>query len=148
MSNPLNLARGQTRESWAIRHLPRRTSPNGFIIVREQQDTTVRVKASGELDIATAAQLSDCCARELGRDGTQLVVVDLAAVTFMDCSGLQMLLVAHERHRGRLRIIVSPVVARMIDMTGVRRRLPIIEESQASGPILPGTSLDSRVESS
>jgi anti-anti-sigma factor len=100
--------------------------PNGPLIVREQRGTTVRLAAIGEFDLATAPQLDGYCA-EAVRDGAQLIVLDLSGVTFIDCSGVHALLAAHAQHPESLRVLVNPVVARMIDMAGIRHRLPIVE---------------------
>ena len=53
------------------------TSPRGFRLV-------------GELDMSTARQLSDDLDLELGRGGD--VTLDLADLTFMDSTGLQVLI--------------------------------------------------------
>ena len=49
------------------------------------------VSVSGELDIATGEELRDRLSQVLAHHGD--VVVDLAGVTFLDCSGLRALLV-------------------------------------------------------
>lgn len=97
-----------------------------FEIDREQHGTTVRLVVAGELDIATAPEFRERCARELG-NGAQLIVLDLSKVTFMDSSGLHALLGAHKNDSGRLRIIISPAVTRVIDISGVRGLLPIVQ---------------------
>ena len=103
-----------------------RSFADTFAIVREQHGTTVALVVTGELDIATVPQLDACYADEQ-RNGAELIVVDLAGVTFMDSTGLHTLLTAYQTEPERLRIILSPAAARVIDITGVRSRLPIIE---------------------
>ena len=53
--------------------------------------------------------------------------MDLSNVTFMDSSGLHALITAHSDDGDRLRMILSPAVARLIDLVGLRDKLPIIE---------------------
>jgi len=96
-----------------------------FEIVREQHGTTVSLVVVGELDIATAPELRHLCAVEL-RNGSELILIDLTNVTFMDSSGLHALIDAYENDAERLRIVLGPAAARVIDITGVRDRLPIV----------------------
>jgi anti-sigma B factor antagonist len=98
-----------------------------FEIARERRGTTVRLAVTGELDIATAPKLRELFAAER-RDGAALIVLDLAEVTFMDSSGLHAVIDAHEDGAGRLRIVLGPAAARVIDLTGARDRLPIVED--------------------
>jgi anti-anti-sigma factor len=72
----------------------------GLVEPRFSQTRRVAVVApSGELDISTAAELRhallDACEAE------RLVVVDLARVTFLDSSGLGLLVAASRRMRER-----------------------------------------------
>ena len=82
---------------------------------------------AGELDIATARQLFERLAphRQPGCD----VVLDLRAVTFMDCYTLGLIAGAHadsatEGWTLRVRVEASPVL-RLLDLTGAARLLPI-----------------------
>ena len=79
----------------------------------------------GELDIATAPELVDMLDR-FRRFG-HAVVVDLAAVTFMDSTGLTTLMDAHlaAQNNGWSFAIrrASPAVRRVFDLAGVARLL-------------------------
>ena len=86
------------------------------------------VTVGGELDLVTAGELEDFA---LGacRPGDQ-VVLDLADVSFLDCSGLRALLrVHHQVHRwgGVSRLVApAPVVGRrVLEITGVDRCIPV-----------------------
>ncbi|MFF8772489.1 STAS domain-containing protein [Kitasatospora sp. NPDC015120] len=83
------------------------------------------VRAFGEIDIATAPRLGRRLAAALGAH--REVVLDLSEVTFMDCSGLRVLVQARnraDRYGGRLvlRGARGPV-ARLLRLTGLGRRL-------------------------
>lgn len=52
-----------------------------------------RLRLRGEMDLATAHQLRDA----LVQFGTSSIVLDLSAVTFLDSSGIGVLLSARER---------------------------------------------------
>ena len=60
------------------------------------------VRVTGELDIATAPALGRCLRETVARHPAQGIVVDLRAVTFMDCAGLRPLLQCRREVSGRL----------------------------------------------
>jgi anti-anti-sigma factor len=83
------------------------------------------VQASGELDVASAPQLrASLVALDQGA-----VILDMAAVTFMDSSGISVLLGAHQRavdlgHQLTVRS-PSPQVTKVLAITGVDEVLTI-----------------------
>ena len=85
-----------------------------------------RVHVRGELDLSDAPQLGRVLAaeREAGRD----LVLDLRELTFIDSSGLAVLVWAAEsaaRSRRGLRLLAPPAsVMRTFDVTGLRELLP------------------------
>ncbi|SDP42414.1 STAS domain-containing protein [Klenkia soli] len=84
----------------------------------------VVVRVSGELDTAAAAGLRGAIAEVLARPGVQECVVDLSAVTFLDCAGLQPLVAGHVAAVGsgrtlRLRTGPDPAVDRVLQLTGL-----------------------------
>jgi len=93
--------------------------------IRSSRDGPLhRLVPHGELDIATAADL------ERAFDSVEMIVVDLTELGFMDSTGTKLLLQMYVscEHGDRLRIVNgSRTVARVLDLTGVRDRLPIIE---------------------
>jgi anti-sigma B factor antagonist len=85
----------------------------------------VRVAPVGELDLATAPELRATIDELLGA-GFDDVVVDLAGVTFLDSSGLHVLLALHAAaelggYRFRLRP-GPPGVQRIFELTGTSDR--------------------------
>jgi anti-anti-sigma factor len=95
----------------------------------------------GELDMATWPAMEDALTAVCSGPG-QVVVVDVSLLRFMDCGGLGLLVVAHERleSEGRKGLVVSGasgVVRRMFELTrltslladreptGLGRRVPL-----------------------
>jgi anti-anti-sigma factor len=73
------------------------------------------VRVAGEVDMHTAPRIEDAVMKLV--DPVQL---DLGDVTFMDSTGLHMLLKLR-RVRPELRVVaVSPRVERVLDLTGMR----------------------------
>jgi len=91
------------------------------IEVRNRDGSTV-VAARGEVDVATAPALRDGLDEALDHDiGT--VVVDLTGVTFIDSTGLGVLIGARRRcvEAGRdLRVVVAePRILKVFEITGL-----------------------------
>jgi anti-anti-sigma factor len=85
---------------------------------------------TGELDIATSGSLEDELRRVEASDADR-VILDLSGVTFMDSSGLRVVLAAGERSRckgTRLRLVRGPeAVQAVFRLTGLEARLPWTE---------------------
>jgi anti-anti-sigma factor len=99
--------------------------------IRSSRDGPLhRLVPHGELDIATAADLERAFDAVFADDSVEMIVVDLTELGFMDSTGTKLLLQMYVscEHGDRLRIVNgSRTVARVLDLTGVRDRLPIIE---------------------
>jgi len=97
-------------------------------ISSEQDGETHRVAPVGELDIATVKMLEQAVL-ELD-DSAQMIVLDLSGLSFIDSTGLRLVIDLNERYGGevdRLRVIAgSPAVDRLLDLAGLRDRLPLI----------------------
>ncbi len=88
----------------------------------------VRVRVSGEIDMACAPELLDTLlAAEVPSGGT--LVLDLAGVTFMDSSGISALVDAYQqREAGGVSLAlaeVPPLIAKMLSLTGVDSYLTV-----------------------
>ena len=81
-----------------------------------------RVALRGELDLATAGRLEGALS-----EASSPVVLDLTGLTFMDSTGVRVLLEAAERSPGSLRIIPpADGDARLtIEETGIAAVLPL-----------------------
>jgi anti-anti-sigma factor len=96
----------------------------------EQDGEAVVIKPSGELDISTASVL-DAALREAMDRGRSEVIVDLGGLSFIDSTGLRLLVVTAERARAagnRLRLLRgSEPVERMLEVSGLDRSLPFVD---------------------
>ncbi|HVF07176.1 MAG TPA: STAS domain-containing protein [Actinomycetota bacterium] len=81
------------------------------------------VVVGGELDMATSPVLVDRLTH-LERTDVESILVDLRAVTFLDCSAIHAFLTAHDhaRQNGHRFILVgaTALAQRIIDLTGTR----------------------------
>lgn len=80
------------------------------------------VRVQGEVDLATAPELDEVLAAIDASDGP--VVVDLSEVSFLDSSGLSVLVRSHQHLRSSggegLRLVVTrPATQRVLDATGL-----------------------------
>ncbi|MBP2706443.1 STAS domain-containing protein [Microbispora sp. RL4-1S] len=84
------------------------------------------ISVAGELDIATCDQLGEAAERMLDRPGVRLLF-DLTDVTFMDSSGIDVIIEVHVRLGGD-RVAVCGLSARhqrLFDLLGLTERLPV-----------------------
>jgi anti-sigma B factor antagonist len=110
-------------------------APEPFRCETDRDGDTVWVRPEGELDLDTAPELE----RELAsvRDaGSTRVVLDLRRLTFMDSTGLRLVIrwdtVARE-DRFEFAIVPGPeVVQRVIRLTGMDGHLAVAEPPSAS----------------
>jgi anti-sigma B factor antagonist len=82
------------------------------------------VHVAGELDLATSPQLQ----HELqeAQDSARLIVIDLRAVTFIDCSGLHVLLAANGG-RARAILVAGRAVNRLLQLAGVADQVSTVD---------------------
>lgn len=89
-----------------------------------------QVIAVGEIDLATGPRLTDALRAAQAR--AQSVVLDLSRTTFIDASGVRILLVAgrHARAASRTFTIAHPTspVERMLQLVGADRTLTILRD--------------------
>lgn len=84
----------------------------------------------GELDLSTVAILED--AMQSAERSHALVVVDLRDLTFLDSTGLHVLISAEQRARrsgARLVIVQGPAqVRRLLELTGASEQLHVVTD--------------------
>jgi anti-sigma B factor antagonist len=122
----------------------------GLIVQVRQEPGYTIVTPAGELDIATVPQLRERLVPLLA--GHRRLVIDLDQVTFLDATGLGVLVGAANRadaNRTSLHLICSrPQTRRLFHLAGLDRRLPLastLEEALAapsSAADMPGTGND------
>jgi len=100
-----------------------------FPITSEHTTEGYRLAPAGELDIATVPMLESAFEELEQADGAATIVLDLSGVTFIDSTGLQLLLRISERASGRIELIGSPALDRLLEITGLRPRLPLRAQS-------------------
>jgi anti-sigma B factor antagonist len=91
--------------------------------VREEDGTPV-VYLSGELDLTNAGQLSAAIDAALGSYPGRLVL-DASGLTFIDSSGIVLLVSATQRVQEVQVRDPSPIVRRLIELTGLSKVLRI-----------------------
>ena len=103
---------------------------SGPLSIRETREGAVhRLTPIGELDLATAPLLDGAFDAVLRDDDAAMIVVDLTELSFMDSTGIALLIRMNRvcADADRLRVINgSRAVERVLDLTGARGRLPII----------------------
>lgn len=94
-------------------------------VVVDLVDENHLVRVTGELDAFTVPDVRAALAEAAGRD----VVLDLSGVTFIDSSGLAMIVEArHRLEGGHHRLVIGPrseVVQRLLELSGVANRLDL-----------------------
>jgi anti-anti-sigma factor len=111
-----------------------------FSVHSECSANVHRLTPVGELDIATVATLeAEFEAAYTDDDGETIIVLDLRRLGFIDSTGLHLLLRMAERCTDdQLRVIGgSPVVERLLEITGIGDSLPIIHENRDPRAPLP-----------
>jgi anti-anti-sigma factor len=90
----------------------------------EREADRIVVRLRGEIDLVSVPALRD---ELLAMTGKASVVVDLAAVTFLDATGVGVLVGAHKRlaNQGGRLVLVNPppAIARVLQLAGVAHLL-------------------------
>jgi len=96
------------------------------VVVRRERGVVIAAVA-GDIDVSTVSRLRECLF-ELAGDG-QTLIVDLNRITFIDSSGLGVLVGAARRadqHGASLNMVCSrPEIRKLLWLTGVDRRIPL-----------------------
>jgi anti-sigma B factor antagonist len=99
-----------------------------FRVTVETLEKTCLIRASGELDRSTVDRLSS--ALDAARADGVTALLDLSAVSFMDTTGLRVLLRsarAADAHDWALFIVqTSSAVSRLIELSGTGSQLPLV----------------------
>lgn len=102
--------------------------PRLQISIKVQHAAVCRIDVAGEIDLATAPDLTAVVHQVSSRRGLVLVL-DVTGVTFCDCVGLTALLNAHRRLRdagGALALVYPPPQLRqLLDATGLAGELDV-----------------------
>src|SRR5256885_348501 len=113
-------------------------SPGPLSIRETRVGGVCRLTPIGELDLATVSLLESAFDAVFRDDDAEMIVVDLTELSFMDSTGIHLLMRMRAacEDADRLRVINgSRVVQRVLDASGVRALLPIISSDR--DPIAP-----------
>lgn len=112
-------------------HAPR---PGWLSISSVSTDGTIRISLEGELDLASARKMEERL-EAIGNEAPARVIVDLGKVTFIDSTGLRVLLLADARARDAGYELVlrpgEPTVQRVFEVTGA---LDVLHFEGSAGP--------------
>jgi len=105
-------------------------APGALAVHRTETNDTIEIVVVGELDIATREIVRDALV-QAGEGAPQRLVIDLSRVTFIDVSGLHLVLAAAEYCRARgapaLRLVPGPPqVHEVFEITRLAHRLPFV----------------------
>lgn len=102
--------------------------PTPFRLERHHTPGGARVvSVSGEIDIATAPQVDEALARR--EPGETAVVLDLRGTTFLDSSGIRVLVAAHRAGVADgipFSVAGSPPVLDLLETTGVSGHIAVV----------------------
>lgn len=109
--------------------------PPAFSARAERRNDSSLVVVSGELDLAVVDDLQAALARPEAQ--AENLVLDLRRVTFIDSSGLSVIVASHQRLRaanGRFAVVVSrpSAVHRLFELCGLTETLTITDDLDAA----------------
>jgi anti-anti-sigma factor len=103
---------------------------NSLSVDTEPLEDGIRVRLRGELDVATAPLAEDALKTAEARE-PRLLALDLGLLTFMDSTGLRLVMGADARAReaGRRLVVVRgpDAVQRVFELTGVDERIDLVD---------------------
>jgi anti-sigma B factor antagonist len=110
------------------------SEPEFEVTVSENPGVPV-LAVRGEIDVASAPEFHASLSDLIGK-GSEVVVVDLSGVSFIDSSGLGALVGAEKEMRAaghELRLVVTqPQITRLLDLTGLSEIFTIVSSTDAS----------------
>jgi anti-sigma B factor antagonist len=108
----------------------------------EQRGSATVVRATGDLDVATAPRLREQVIRLIA-DGQRTIVLDLERVDFVDSTGLGVIVGLLKRARtlgGDLRLVSTrPALQRILTLTALDRALPLAASVEVALQPVPPT---------
>jgi anti-sigma B factor antagonist len=118
----------------------------GLLEVRQEQgeDGILTIWLEGELDLATASRVREPIEAAI-EAGTRRIVVDMLACTFIDSTGLGVLLHGAKRLGGTggamAVVCVDDQIKRLLELTMIDRTIPVFEtREQALADVSAGAS--------
>jgi anti-sigma B factor antagonist len=94
--------------------------------------TVAHVAVAGDIDLRTAALLEDPVRRVLSEHRVSHLVIDLRGTTFLDSTGLRLLLQLNadgREQRWQLVVVRGPSsVHRTMELVGLDKQIPIVDD--------------------
>lgn len=111
--------------------IDQRDISDGPLVVRTTRDAEgYRISLRGELDLANAAT-AETQLRKALEAGDAPVIIDMSELEFIDSTGIALLVAALTPNGNsvELRFVpsTSPAVTRVLELTGIAERLPLVE---------------------
>jgi anti-anti-sigma factor len=100
-------------------------SQPGASVEAVREDDVVVFRLTGTLDVVSSPAVSAAIGEALAVPAER-AIFDLSDLTFMDSSGIAVLLTAAQRLRVQVRR-PSPIIRQVIELTGLGEALPIAE---------------------
>jgi anti-sigma B factor antagonist len=95
-------------------------------IAQESKSGCVHLRVTGEVDIETVPSLRERI--ELTQNGgSEPIVLDLTSVTFIDSTGIKVLV--EVARTGRVTTIPSAAVARVLELSGLKDVVPTADDA-------------------
>jgi anti-sigma B factor antagonist len=97
-------------------------------LVSEREGDIHALGLTGEIDLANAALVEEELRRIEATDAA-VILVDLGGISFIDSTGIKVLIGAAARDRDRGRLLLdspSPAVLRVLRIAGVAELLPLV----------------------
>jgi anti-anti-sigma factor len=101
-----------------------------FRIDTVERDGALVLAAEGELDIVTSPLLDEALVRARATDAAS-IVIDLGKISFIDSTGLHVLIKHVDTENGRARIRLtkgSPETQRLFELSGAVEYLPFVSD--------------------
>ena len=109
------------------------TSDAQFEMTRTHQPGVSVLQARGEIDVASAPEFHASRAQLIG-EGPEILIVDMSEVSFIDSTGLGVLVSAEKESRGaghELRLVVTqPPITRLLALTGLDEVFTVVSSTQ------------------
>jgi anti-anti-sigma factor len=107
------------------------TAPGELTVASSTAGQTATLALAGELDIATAPQLERKMS-EVDREGVSVLVLDLRNLSFIDSTGLRVVLgIADAANEKGIRPVIvrgPAAVQRVFVLTGAERELTMVDD--------------------